>query len=124
MEQLATAEDALGKMDGENGAKAMSKEDAETERDALTEQRTKDEGFIDATANDLATKKGEWKDRQLLRAGEIEAINKAISILHSDDARDLFKSSFKSQGFFLQVTASSKVSSAGAILATAAKRTG
>jgi len=122
-EQLATAEDALNKMDGENGAKAMSKEDAETERDALTTQRTNDEGFIDATAGDLANKKGEWKDRQILRAGEIEAINKAVSILHSDDARDMFKSSMKSQSF-LQVTATSKVSSAGAILATAAKRTG
>jgi hypothetical protein len=124
MEQLATAEDALSKQDGENGAKAMSKEDAETERDALTTQRTNDEGFIEATANDLATKKGEWKDRQLLRAGEIEAINKAVSILHSDDARDMFKSSYKSQGFFLQVSASSKASSAGAVLASAAKRSG
>merc|ERR1719503_304550 len=122
-EQLTTAEDALGKMDGENGAKAMSKEDAETERDALTTQRTNDEGFIEATATDLKTKKGEWKDRQLLRAGEIEAINKAVSILHSDDARDLFKSSLKSQSF-LQVTATSKAESAGSILATAAKRTG
>lgn len=122
-EQLTTAEDALGKMDGENGAKAMSKEDAETERDALTTQRTNDEAFIEATATDLKTKKGEWKDRQLLRAGEIEAINKAVSILHSDDARDLFKSSLKSQSF-LQVTATSKVESAGSILATAAKRTG
>merc|ERR1719215_1597075 len=97
-EQLTTAEDALGKMDGENGAKAMSKEDAETERDALTTQRTNDEGLI-------------------------EAINKAVSILHSDDARDLFKSSLKSQSF-LQVTATSKAESAGSILATAAKRTG
>lgn len=122
-EQLATAQDALNKQDGENGAKAMSKEDAETERDALTTQRTNDEGFIEATANDLATKKGEWKDRQLLRAGEIEAINKAISILHSDDARDLFKSSMKSQSF-LQVSSTSKSASAGAILASAAKRSG
>jgi len=97
---------------------------AETERDALTTQRTNDEGFIEATANDLANKKSEWKDRQLLRAGEIEAINKAVSILHSDDARDMFKSSYKSQGFFLQVSASSKSLSAGAILASAAKRSG
>jgi len=123
-DQLATAEEALNKMDGENGAKAMGKEDAETERDALTTQRTNDENYITATATDLATKKGEWKDRQLLRSGEIEAINKAISILHSDDARDLFKSSHKSQGFFLQVKESSKSFSAGAILAGAAKRSG
>jgi len=123
-EQLATAQDGLNKQDGENGAKAMGKEDAESERDALTTQKTNDENFIGATSTDLATKKSEWKDRQLLRAGEIEAINKAVSILHSDDARDMFKSSYKSQGFFLQMTASSKSSSAGAILARAAKRSG
>jgi len=123
-DQLTEAEDALNKMDGENGAKGQSKEDSETERDALTTQRTNDENYIQATATDLATKKGEWKDRQIMRAGEIEAINKAVSILHSDDARDMFKSSYKSQGFFLQVTASSKSSSAGAILASAAKRSG
>jgi len=123
-EQLATAQDGLNKQDGENGANAIGKEDAESERDALTTQKTNDENFIGATSTDLATNKSEWKDRQLLRAGEIEAINKAVSILHSDDARDMFKSSYKSQGFFLQVTASSKSSSAGAILARAAKRSG
>merc|ERR1740115_1838 len=105
--QLSAATDALNKQDGENGAKAMSKEDSETERDALKTQISNDEGFIEATATDLANKKGEWKDRQQLRAGEIEAINKAIAILHSDDARDMFKSSEKSQSF-LQLKSSSR----------------
>jgi len=122
-EQLTTAEDALNKQDGENGAKAMSKEDSETERDALVTQINNDKGFIEATANDLATKKAEWKDRQELRAGEIEAINKAIAILHSDDARDMFKSSFKSQSF-MQVSSSSKKVRAADVLASAAKRSG
>jgi len=124
-EQLNTAEDALNKQDGENGAKAMSKEDSETERDALVTQINNDKGFIDATANDLATKKAEWKDRQELRAGEIEAINKAIAILHSDDARDLFKSSFKSQSFMqLKSTSGSQRIRAADVLASAAKRSG
>jgi hypothetical protein len=122
-EQLNTAKDALNKQDGENGAKAMSKEDSETERDALVTQINNDKGFIEATANDLATKKAEWKDRQELRAGEIEAINKAIAILHSDDARDMFKSSFKSQSF-MQVSSSSKKVRAADVLASAAKRSG
>lgn len=122
-EQLTTAEDALNKQDGENGAKALSKEDSETERDALVTQINNDKGFIEATANDLATKKAEWKDRQELRAGEIEAINKAIAILHSDDARDMFKSSFKSQSF-MQLSSSSKKVRAADVLASAAKRSG
>merc|ERR1719502_2381756 len=124
-EQHTTAEDALNKQDGENGAKAMSKEDSETERDALVTQINNDKGFIEATANDLATKKAEWKDRQELRAGEIEAINKAIAILHSDDARDLFKSSLKSQSFMqLKSTSQSQRVRAVDVLASAAKRSG
>lgn len=52
----------------------------------------------------LKTKKEEWKERKLLMVGEIAAINKAISILHSDDARDLFKQSFESHGAsFVQI---------------------
>jgi len=125
-DQKTTAEDALNKQDGENGAKAMSKEDSETERDALKTQIQNDEGFIEATAKDLATKKAEWKDRMQLRAGEIEAIGKAVAILHSDDARDMFKSSEKSQSFFLQLKSSSRIQrvSAVEILASAAKRSG
>merc|ERR1719446_774196 len=122
-EELTTAQDALNKGDGENGAKASSKEDSETERDALVTQINNDKGFIEATANDLATKKAEWKDRQELRAGEIEAINKAIAILHSDDARDMFKSSFKSQSF-MQLSSTSKKVRAYDVLASAAKRSG
>jgi len=124
-EQLTTAEDALNKQDGENGAKAMSKEDSEAERDALETQISNDKGFIEATAKDLATKKAEWKDRQELRAGEIEAINKAIAILHSDDARYMFKSSLKSQSF-LQLKSSSRSQGlrAADVLASAAKRSG
>jgi len=124
-EQLTTAEDALNKQDGENGAKAMSKEDSETERDALETQITNDKGFIEATATDLSTKKAEWKDRQELRAGEIEAINKAIAILHSDDARDMFKSSSKSQVFMqLKSTSRTQRVRASDVLASAAKRSG
>lgn len=124
-EQLTTAEDALNKQDGENGAKAMSKEDSETERDALETQITNDKGFIEATATDLGTKKAEWKDRQELRAGEIEAINKAIAILHSDDARDMFKSSSKSQVFMqLKSTSRTQRVRASDVLASAAKRSG
>lgn len=123
-EQLEAAEEALNKMDGENGAKAMSKEDSETERDALKSQITADTGYIEQTASDLQMKKSEWKDRSQLRTGEIAAINKAIAILHSDDARDMFKSSYKSQGFFLQLSAESQKTKAVEILRVAAQRTG
>ena len=96
------AQQALTNMDEESGAKGLSKSDAEDEIEALNTQKTNDEKFIKQTEDSLVTKKEEWKDRQMLRTGEIAAINKAISILHSDDNRDAFKKSFASQSFFLQ----------------------
>merc|ERR1719329_1275972 len=122
-EQLESAQEALSKQDTEKGAAGMSKENAQTEVDALKTQVANDEKFISQTATALENKKDEWKDRQALRTGEIAAINKAISILHSDDARDLFKKSLSSQSFFLQLR-SSKSLSAGELLKKAAKRTG
>lgn len=101
-EQLSQAQDALTDMDSENGEKGLSKSDAQDEIDALTTQRTNDEAFLDQTKSDLINKKQEWKDRKILRMGEIAAIGKAISVLHSDENRDLMKRSFASQSF-LQV---------------------
>jgi len=98
-EQLSQAQDALTDMDSENGAKGLSKSDAQDEIDALTTQRTNDENFLTQTKSDLTIKKQEWKDRKMLRMGEIAAIGKAISILHSDDSRNLMKKSFASQSF-------------------------
>jgi len=121
-EQLAEAQEALSKMDGEKGAKAMSKEDAQAEVDALKLQVKNDKRFIEQTAKALEEKKSEWKFRQELRTGEIAAINKAISILHSDDARDTFKKSFSSQSF-LQTGASQHITATD-VLRRAAKRSG
>jgi hypothetical protein len=101
-EQLDAAQKALNKMEGENGAKGMSRQESVDERDALKTQVANDEKFIKQTEKALADKKASWKVRSELRAGELGAISKAIYILHNDDARDLFKKSFASQGF-LQV---------------------
>jgi len=125
--QLDTARDSLAKMDEENGARGMSEQDASDEVAALKKQVADDKEFIKETEASLATKKEEWKERQVLRAGELEAISKAIATLHNDDARDLFKKSFASQGFFLQVDMSSKQTAAnGAALAlkSAAQKSG
>jgi len=120
--QLEEAQQALTKMDGEKGAKAMSKEDSQKEVDALKLQVTNDKKFISQTAKSLEEKKGEWKDRQELRAGEIAAIGKAVAILHSDDARDTFKKSLASQSF---LQTSSKVHvSAVEVLKKAAHQSG
>merc|ERR1719487_739523 len=95
--QLDAAREALNKMASENGAKGMSRQEAQDEANALKKQVSDDEQFIADTQKALAAKKESWKVRSELRAGELAAINKAIYILHNDDARDLFKKSFASQ---------------------------
>jgi len=106
--ELAAAEEALEKMDKENGARGKSREETEEEIALLTSQVEADTKYIKQVKDALAEKKAEWKDRQSLRLQEQEAISKAISILHSDDARDLFKKSLASQGYFFLQEMSSK----------------
>lgn len=103
--QLDKAQESLTKMEKENGAKGMSKADAQEEVDALELQVTDDTKFIGDTQTSMATKKTEWKERQELRAGEQQAISQAVSILASDEAKDNFKKSAASQGFFFLQTA-------------------
>jgi len=99
--QQAEAEEALEKMEEETGSRQMSKEEAETELKSLQSQVKEDEGFIKQTKASLADKKKEWKERKELRTAETAAFSKAIEILNNDDARDLRKRSFESQGYML-----------------------
>jgi chromosome segregation ATPase len=128
-DQLDAARTALTKMESENGAKGMSKQDSKDEVADLKKQVKADEKFISETTDALEAKKKEWKARQTLRSGELEAISKAIYILHNDDARDNFKKSFASQGFFLQTDMVAKKAqrasgAAAAALREAAHRSG
>merc|ERR1719215_1038 len=124
--QLTAAQGALNKMESEGGAQGMSRQESQDEVDALKTQVTNDEKFIKQTQEALTKKKASWKVRSDLRAGELAAISKAISILHNDDARDLFKKSFDSQ-FFLQLGQTSQktlVQKARAALRDAARQSG
>jgi hypothetical protein len=102
-EQLKKVQEALTNMEKENGAKGMSKADAEEEVEALELQVTNDKKFISETEAALVTKKTEYTERKKLQAGELQAISEAVAILTSGDAKDNFKKSFASQGlFFIQ----------------------
>jgi len=100
-QMLTAAQTALTDMTKEGGARGLSKEESQKEIDALTSQVSADEKFIEEVEAAYQTKSGEWVSRKELRQNEILAIGKGIAILHSDDARDTFKSSFKSQGYSL-----------------------
>jgi hypothetical protein len=120
-EQKSSAEEALLKLENENGVKGMSRAEAVEENEALKEQISDDVKYIAQVETSLAEKKDEWKTRSVLRTGELAAISQAISILSSDDARDLIKRSISSQGYsFLQDAQSAKRRTAASTLRAAA----
>jgi len=129
-DQLDEARKALTSSSEEAGERGMNREEAADELKALQTQVKNDLKFIGETEKSLADKKKEWQVRSELRAGEIAAINKAVSILHSDDARDTFKESFSSQVSLLQTLQKKKshafiVAHAAAVaLRSAAHQTG
>jgi len=121
--QLKTSADSLAKQLSEGGAAGVSKADAQAEIDALDTQLTDDKKYIGETETALADKKKEFVARKNLRVAEIAAINEAKAVIHSDDARDLFK---KTATSFLQinVVSSSATAMASSAIRNAAKASG
>ena len=66
-----------------------------------------------------STTDAEWEERQKTRQLEIEACSKALAVLRSDDAHDLFTGTKTFNPAFVQ-----KESSAPALLAQIAKKVG
>jgi len=105
-DMLDSANKALKDMAAENGSRGQAKEEAQNEVDALEAQVTADKKFIKEAEEAFAIKEKEWAGRKQLRSNEILAMSQAIAVLASDDAKDQFKDSFKSQGYlFLQQAA-------------------
>merc|ERR1719213_1480423 len=103
---LTDKQNALRDQAGENGARGESKADSEEQVRDMSDQNTRDEGYIADTQASCATKADEWAERKRLRKEEKASIAQAIATLRSDDARDLFKKSFDSHGaLFLQTSA-------------------
>jgi len=73
--------------------------------DDAQRQKEEDIEFFDQTKKDCSAKNEEWVVRKEMREQEIEGIEKALEILTSDDARDLFAKSIKpgKETFFLQL---------------------
>mmetsp|Transcript_12908 Transcript_12908/g.24387 ORF Transcript_12908/g.24387 Transcript_12908/m.24387 type:complete len:680 (+) Transcript_12908:125-2164(+) len=69
---------------------AQAKED----RDDTSAALSADEKFLLELKNKCSMTDQEWEERQKTRQKEMEAVSQAITILHSDDARDLFSKVF------------------------------
>merc|ERR1719463_763130 len=101
--QLKSAQDGLAAKNEESGARNLNKQEAQDEVDMLKTRVENDEKFVKQTEESHKVKSEEWKERCRLRGAEMASISEALSVLRSDDARDLAKKSMASQqGFFLQ----------------------
>jgi len=76
---------------------AQSKEDLEDTKKSLAA----DEEFMTMLKETCATTDSEWEERQKTRQLEMEACSKALAVLSSDEAHDLFTKTFNAA--FLQV---------------------
>lgn len=100
---------------------AQAKEDIEDTKDNLSA----DEQFLMTLKQKCSTTDAEWEERQKTRQLEIEACSKALAILSSDDAHDLFTKTFNPA--FIQsasFTGSDRRKTASALLARIAIKVG
>merc|ERR1719486_1489026 len=106
-DELATTDEKL----------AESKEDLEDTKNSLSA----DEEFLMMLKEKCSTTDAEWEERQKTRQLEMEACSKALAVLSSDDAHDLFTKTFNPA--FVQTEArSERRSKAAAVLSSVAKK--
>merc|ERR1712176_393264 len=90
---------------------AQAKEDIEDTRNTLSA----DEEFLMMLKEKCSMTDGEWEERQKTRQLEMEACSKALAVLSSDEAHDLFTKTFNPA--FMQMSESSaRRSKASALL--------
>jgi len=95
--QVDTKTQELATTDEKN---AQAKEDLEDTRNTLSA----DEEFLLMLKEKCSVTDEEWEERQKTRQTEMQACSKALAVLSSDDAHDLFKSTFNPG--FLQTSVS------------------
>merc|ERR1719163_1085278 len=111
--QLATLQETLVKKEQKKSEDEIQLADA-TQLYADSEEQLKAEiKLFDATKSSCTEKTSDWSKRSSLRTEELAGIAKALEILTSDEARDLFAKAIKpgvSKGgaaSFLQVSSNS-----------------
>lgn len=110
--ELEAAQKALEEASEEKAAKLLLITKMTTKTVAIQNELKLDEALIKKVEADMKQKTDEWAQRKIVRADELKAIAKTVEVLHNDDARDAFTTSYKSQGYlFLQQRASALRSS-------------
>eukprot|EP00933_Yihiella_yeosuensis_P067817 TRINITY_DN728_c0_g1_i1.p1 TRINITY_DN728_c0_g1~~TRINITY_DN728_c0_g1_i1.p1 ORF type:complete len:713 (+),score=270.93 TRINITY_DN728_c0_g1_i1:91-2229(+) len=100
-EEKTSLQAQIAKLEKENAGREKAKAESEAEIEKLEKQIEADDKIIADTKKELDEKEKMFNERLEYRTGEQEAISKAVEILHSDEARDLFA---KAKPSFLQVS--------------------
>merc|ERR1719331_2644078 len=111
-QQSDTKTQELASTDEKN---AQAKEDLEDTRNTLSA----DEEFLLMLKEKCSVTDEEWEERQKTRQTEMQACSKALAVLSSDDAHDLFKNTFNPS--FLQISHPEQRNKAANALLAAAK---
>jgi len=114
--QVDTKTQELATTDEKN---AQAKQDIEDTKNSLSA----DEQFLMMLKEKCSMTDSEWEERQKTRQLEMEAVSKALAVLSSDDAHDLFTKTFN----FVQTASFSKSSRRGQasqLLKSVAKKVG
>merc|ERR1719378_385560 len=109
---------SLEKENNKLKATRQKKESEKAEAEAMLADTTKayddtekqmkaDTAFFDQTKAACESKHAEWTERDNMRTEELAGISKALEILTSDEARELFAKSIKPGVGFLQLSSSS-----------------
>jgi hypothetical protein len=94
-EELATMQKTVAKKTGQKADAEQALADANQDYDDTTKQLAADKEFFDASKAACTDKAQAWKLRTSLRAEELAGVTKALEILSSDEARELFSSAIK-----------------------------
>merc|ERR1719271_2141931 len=89
--EIASATSAIESKTKRSGEVAVEVVQTQDDMEDTQEEVAETSAFIGDLAAQCAEKKGDWAERQKMRAEEISAISEAIKVLNDDDALDLFK---------------------------------
>lgn len=91
--ELATLEETLKTQELDKATKTKLLADSEKDQDETKAQLEADEAFFEDTKQTCRTKAGQWAERSRLRTEELTGIAKAIQIIDSPEARQIFMNS-------------------------------
>jgi len=114
-QQIDTKTQELASTDEKN---AQAKEDLEDTRNTLSA----DEEFLLMLKEKCSVTDEEWEERQKTRQTEMGACSKALAVLSSDDAHDLFKQTLNPGFLQLELTHPEQRKKAVAVLVDASKK--